>query len=93
MRFVATGLAIATLLGMTACAGNTSRPSDVGNMAYPAPVPAGNVSTARPQGFDTGSMNTPRAQGGVLMQEPMRPDTGNMALPSPAQGNAGTRRY
>ncbi len=93
MRFVATGLAIASLLGMTACAGNPNRPTDTGNMAYPTPVPAGVVGTSRPSGLDTGSMNTPRTTGGVATQDQARPDTGSMALPNRAQGNSGTVRY
>lgn len=63
MRFVATGLAIASLLGMTACAGNPNRPTDTGNMAYPTPVPQGNLGTSttgRQRGpTDTGNMAYP----------------------------------
>lgn len=63
MRFVATGLALASLLGMTACAGNPNRPTDTGNMAYPTPVPQGNLGTSttgRQRGpTDTGNMAYP----------------------------------
>ncbi len=97
MRFVATGMAAATLLGLAACTSNANRPTDVGNMAFPAPVPAGNVSTtttttARRPGADTGSMAEPSPRGGVVTRESVQPDTGNMALPNSAQGNAGTTR-
>ena len=40
MRFAARGLALVTALGLAACA-NPNRPTDTGNMAYPAPQPAG----------------------------------------------------
>ncbi len=93
MRVLATGLAMAALVGLSACTGNTNRPTDTGNMAFPAPNQSGVVSTSRPSSLDTGSMNTPRPSGGVVTNESLRPDTGNMALPSRAQGNSGTARY
>ncbi len=87
MRFFATGVAMAALFGLAACAGNNNRPTDTGNMAYPAPVRAGNIGTSSP-GPDTGSMAQPRATGGVYERLPSTPDTGSMALPNRAQGNA-----
>lgn len=87
------GLALAT----SAVAQTTQAP-DTGNMAYPTPVPQGNVGTTttlqnRP---DTGNMAypTPLPQGNIGTTNtagPNRPDTGNMAYPTPApQGNVGT---
>ena len=86
------GLALAT-----SAMAQTSQVPDTGNMAYPTPVPQGNVGTStgvvnRP---DTGNMAypTPLPQGniGTTVVGPGRPDTGNMAYPTPApQGNVGT---
>ncbi len=99
-------LAYAAVLGLafagTATA-QTNRPTDTGNMAYPTPLPQGNIGSARPQGrqrpTDTGSMGypAPLPQGNIgttRTQGPQRPtDTGNMAYPTPVpQGNVGTTR-
>ena len=87
MKSLTTILSLAALLGMAACAGNPNRPTDTGNMAFPAPVPTGNVGTARPATLDTGSMNAPTIGGGVSRPGVVGNDTGSMALPSRAQGN------
>ena len=89
--------ALGLALAAPAFAQNTSRP-DTGNMAYPTPVPQGNIGTTTTgQGTpDTGNMAypTPVPQGnigttGITSQN--RPDTGNMAYPAPMpQGNIGT---
>lgn len=69
-----------------------SQPRDTGSMAYPAPLPQGNVSsssTASRKPTDTGSMNypAPLPQGNVATtatttRKPT--DTGSMAYPAPA---------
>lgn len=90
------------LLGLAAgCAQQTSSaPRDVGSMAYPTPVPQGNLSTTssgalRPT--DTGSMAypTPQPQGnlGTTTTGQQGLDTGSMAYPTPQpQGNVGRTR-
>ncbi len=74
-----------------------AQPRDTGSMAYPAPVPQGNLSTTRvgPQAPDTGSMAYPAPvpQGNdrttAVGRQPG--DTGSMAYPAPVpQGNLGT---
>ena len=63
-------------------------PSDVGNMAYPAPLPAGTIKTTAPTARDTGNMAAPAPSGGVTEKtQPVR-DTGNMALPPGTSGPA-----
>ena len=97
-------LAYAAIMGLafagTAMA-QANRPTDTGNMAYPTPVPQGNVGTTVPskQKPDTGSAayQTPTPQGNVgttTTTGPRRPtDTGNMAYPTPVpQGNVGSTR-
>ena len=86
------GLALAT-----SAVAQTRQAPDTGNMAYPTPVPQGNVGTTGTlQNIpDTGNMAypTPLPQGniGTTVVGPNRPDTGNMAYPTPApQGNVGT---
>ena len=76
----------------------TQRP-DTGSMAYPTPVPQGNVGSTvvGRQAPDTGNMAypTPVPQGniGTTVGGPRTPDTGNMAYPAPVpQGNVGTTR-
>ena len=91
MKLVVKGLALAALLGMAACADNANRPTDVGNMATPAPARPGIVDPTI-QGRDVGSMQEPRATGGVRVRESTTRDTGSMALPSAAQGNSTPRR-
>ncbi len=59
-------VALAVALGTAACAPSTNpnRPTDTGNMAFPAPVPQGNIGTTSPMTPDTGNMALPnRAQG------------------------------
>ncbi len=96
MKSITTALSLTLLLGVAAC--NTSpynpnRPTDTGNMAYPTPVPQGNIAVTQPTGPDTGSMAQPRGYGGRLQQSNPGPDTGNMALPSRAQGNSRPGSY
>ena len=93
MKTLATILSLALVLGTAACANNPNRPTDTGNMAFPAPVPQGNVGTARPATLDTGSMNSPTVSGGISRPGNPSPDTGNMALPSRAQGNSRPGSY
>ena len=69
-----------------------AQPRDTGNMAYPAPLPQGNLTTtrtARPaRPTDTGNMtpNTPSGPGGrvtTTTRGGTRPtDTGNMTAPT-----------
>ena len=72
---------------------------DVGNMAYPAPLPQGNLDTVAVSGrrpLDTGNMAFPEplAQGnvGTTAVSGRQPrDTGNMAYPAPSPvGNVAT---
>lgn len=93
MKSLMSVLSLAAVLGTAACAGNMTRPTDTGNMAFPTPVPQGNIAVSRPATLDTGSMNTPAYSGGAL--RPANPgfDTGNMALPSRAQGNSRPGSY
>lgn len=73
-------------------------PTDTGNMAYPAPLPQGNVGTTSTQprtSADTGNMAYPAPQPqGNLSTTPgaARPtDTGSMAYPAPVpQGTIAT---
>ena len=95
--------AFATILALGAAVpavAQTTPPKDTGSMAYPAPLPQGNVGTTTTTGApraptDTGSMAFPAPQGGVsnsttgAARTPT--DTGNMAYPAPLpQGNIGT---
>lgn len=97
-------LALAAVFGV-ALAGpvmaQTSRaPTDTGNMAYPAPLPQGNIgtSTTTPRGpTDTGNMAypAPLPQGNIgtssTTGQRAPTDTGNMAYPAPLpQGNVGS---
>ncbi len=92
MTFVVKGVAVAAVLGLAACA-PPPRPvaQDTGSMAFPAPVPAGNLSTTRPGAMapsaDTGSMAAPAGRGGSLRAAPNTPDTGSMAIPENSMGN------
>ena len=90
MKSLATVLSLAVVLGTAACSPSTNpnRPTDTGNMAFPAPVPQGNLGTVRPATLDTGSMNSPTVSGGISRPGNYGADTGNMALPSRAQGNS-----
>ena len=102
-------LAYAAILGLafagTAMAQRTP-PSDTGSMAFPAPLPQGNVGTSTVPGVpgrraDTGSMAypSPERQGSTTATPAKRrraanpTDTGSMAYPAPLpQGNLGTTR-
>lgn len=95
MRIVSTGLTFAALVALAACAGNTSRPTDVGSMALPSTGNSG-VRASEPLGRDVGSMSAPSGSGGVVTRTTPAygaPDTGNMALPPAAQGNSLPRSY
>jgi len=96
-------LAYAAVLGLafasTAMAQTTRGPQDTGNMAYPNPLPQGNLgkTMTRRQAPDTGSARyqTPTPQGNIGTSRTMNPnrptDTGNMAYPTPLpQGNLAT---
>ncbi len=95
MRILSTGLTFAALIALGACAGNTNKPNDVGNMALPTVGNAG-VNSTVPTGRDVGSMSAPTGSGGAVTRTTPAssvPDTGNMALPPAAQGNSAPRRY
>lgn len=95
MRMLSTGLAVAALLALGACANNNTRPTDTGSMALPAQGTTG-VVTSVPPGRDVGSMQLPSQGGGVVSRGSTLPagaDTGSMALPGAAQGNSTPRRY
>ena len=93
LSFAVVGLAVAA----PSFAQSSRAPTDTGNMAYPTPVPQGQIgrSVVGPQAPDTGNMAypTPVPQGniGTTVVGPQSPDTGNMAYPAPLpQGNART---
>lgn len=88
--------ALMAALGISALAACTAtipsdRPFDVGNMAYPEPLPEGNVSTTvvtGPLPIDTGNMAYPEPlpQGNLsttVVTSRLPTDTGNMAYPEP----------
>ena len=95
-------LAAATVGGLAAACTTAppGQPFDVGNMAYPAPLPQGNLDTVRVSGrlpVDTGSMAYPQPDpAGVVGRTAVTrggADTGNMAYPAPLpQGNGPTTR-
>ena len=70
----------------------TDGPRDVGNMAFPAPLPQGNLDTVTLSGRqprDVGNMAYPEPlpQGNLATSRPLgrQPqDTGNMAYPAPS---------
>ena len=101
MKLTAFAAAAALVLGaaVPAYAQSSRTPTDTGSMAYPTPLPQGNVGTTTtgPRGpTDTGNMAypAPLPQGniGTTRVSPGGPaDTGNMAYPAPLpQGKIGT---
>ena len=82
---LATVFAAAAVLTVSACAPPVG-PRDTGNMAFPAPLPQGNISTtAGVRSPDTGNMAfpAPLPQGNIGTTMGVRaPDTGNMAYPA-----------
>ena len=96
-------LAALALLGCAAAGCNQPAPAnrDVGSMAYPTPLPQGNVSSTAAGGAlrptDTGSMAypTPQPQGNLSTTTAGQQglDTGSMAYPTPQpQGNVSRTR-
>ncbi len=74
----------------------SDRPVDVGNMAYPQPLPEGNLKTSTVDGSgprDTGSMAYPDAAATSTFGRPSRSqrrvDTGSMAYPDPQPNGSG----
>ena len=100
MKAFALALTLAGLAAAVPAMAQTTQRPDTGSMAYPAPVPQGNVGTTTVgrQAPDTGNMAypTPVPQGNVgttVVGPRATPDTGNMAYPAPVpQGNVGTTR-
>lgn len=97
MKALAFAFAAAALCTAVPALAQTTQPRDTGSMAYPAPLPQGNIGTTvvGPQAPDTGNMAypTPVPQGNVPgnATAPRAPDTGSMAYPAPVpQGNVGT---
>lgn len=96
MKTVPFSLAAALVMGLAAPAfAQTTPPRDTGNMAYPAPLPQGNIgtTTTTPRApTDTGNMAypAPLPQGNVgttATTGPNRPtDTGSMGTPAPRGG-------
>jgi len=98
----ASAMSLAAILALSAC--NAPAPStvrDTGNMAYPAPLPQGQVSNtntlARRPDVGSAAFPAPLPQGNVsntTVGNPRRPtDTGNMAYPAPLpQGQIETTR-
>ncbi len=97
MKIFALALAVLGLaVAAPAMAQTTQRP-DTGSMAYPAPLPQGNIGTTvvGPQAPDTGNMAypapVPQGNVGSSVTGPRATDTGSMAYPAPLpQGNVGT---
>ena len=92
MKSLTTGLMLAALTALAACAGNTSRPTDTGSMALPSTNTTGTTSTTS-TARDVGSMTAPSGPGSggaVSRTVPMGTpsEQGSMALPSAAQGNS-----
>lgn len=93
LRATLAALSISALVA--ACTtGPSDRPLDVGNMAYPEPLPEGNLSTTAVSGrqpTDTGNMAYPEpVPAGIVgrvtisRQASRQPfDTGSMAYPEP----------
>jgi hypothetical protein len=80
---------LTTAAALQGCGPAPSQPRDVGNMAYPAPLPQGNVSTTAPgTATSVGNMQypAPLPQGNVTTTtgRPGVRDTGSMAYPAPA---------
>ena len=98
MKVLALAVAAVGLAAALPVAAQTTQRPDTGNMAYPTPVPQGNVATTTvsPQAPDTGNMAypAPLPQGNLSTTRVAPggpPDTGNMAYPAPLpQGNIGT---
>ena len=102
-RFVAqAAAAFAFLIALAALGGCASTPSAAptqsGSMAYPAPVPQGNLRTTDPQAQSVNHRGAaaypaPRAQGNLATTPTsgQTSDEGSMAYPAPApQGNLTT---
>jgi len=97
MKVLALAFAAVSLCAAAPALAQTTQPRDTGSMAYPAPLPQGNIGTTvvGPQVPDTGNMAypAPLPQGNVPgnATAPRAPDTGSMAYPAPVpQGNVGT---
>jgi len=97
MKTYALALAILGLTAAVPATAQTTQRPDTGSMAYPTPLPQGNIGTTvvGPQAPDTGNMAypAPLPQGNVTGNSttPRAADTGSMAYPAPVpQGNVGT---
>lgn len=96
MKRIAFTLAALGVVSLAACNQPPPPQRDTGNMAYPRPLPQGNLSTtAAPRSStDTGNMAYPTpsttGQVGTTAGSATR-DTGNMAYPAPRpSGRVGT---
>ena len=56
--------------------------NQTGSMAFPTPLPSGEVRVTAPTVRDTGNMATPAPSGGISEPASRGRDTGNMALPT-----------
>ena len=87
MSFRFTGLApCLALLAAGAAHAQPSTTGGGGSMAYPDPLPSGQVHTTINPGRDTGSMALPNSGKGVAAGSPAQRDTGSMALPTGSGG-------
>ena len=91
MRIVTTGLMLAALTALAACAGNASRPNDTGSMALPST--SGGATTTTSTTRDVGSTAAPSGptSGGAISRSTAigsSGEQGSMALPSGSQGNS-----
>ncbi len=87
---------LATAALVQGCGPTPSQPRDVGNMAFPAPLPQGNLSTTTPGATrETGSaaFPAPVSQGNVTTTtgRPTTRDVGSAAVPTPATPGINTR--
>ncbi len=63
-----------------------------GQMAYPDPLPSGQVHVNAPTARDTGNMAYPAPSGGITTAAPSGPDTGSMQYPGGKAPAAGRTR-
>ena len=87
MKFRFAGLVPAiALLAAGAAHAQTSTTGGGGSMAYPDPLPSGEIKIPAPTARDTGSMAYPTSPGGVTEGAPTARDTGSMAVPAASGG-------
>ena len=86
MRIRLAGLVPAIALLAAGAAHAQSSTGGGGSMAYPDPLPSGEVKIPAPTGRDTGNMAYPTSPGGITTAAPTGRDTGSMATPAASGG-------